>query len=47
MITEYDTALITVAPVEPGIRGDADDLHGEWPNVLVALDGEYVGLFLR
>lgn len=46
MITGYDTVLITGAPVDAGIRAMLDDLHGRWPNMLVALGGKHVGAFL-
>ncbi|MBL6280349.1 hypothetical protein JMF97_29735 [Micromonospora fiedleri] len=46
MITGYDTVLVTSAPVDAGIRGMLDDLHGRWPNMVVALGGEQVGPFL-
>lgn len=46
MITGYDTVLVTGAPVDAGIRVMLDDLHGRWPNMLVALGGEHVGPFL-
>jgi hypothetical protein len=46
MITGYDTVFITGTPVDACIRAMLDDLHGRWPNMLVALGGEHVGLFL-
>ncbi|NGM14166.1 hypothetical protein [Verrucosispora sioxanthis] len=46
MITGYDTVLITGAPVDAGIRVMLDDLHGRWPNMVVALGGDHVGPFL-
>ncbi|WFE47694.1 hypothetical protein [Verrucosispora sp. WMMD1129] len=46
MITGYDTVLITAAPVDAGIRVMLDDLHGRWPNMVVALGGDHVGPFL-
>lgn len=46
MITGYDTALITGAPVDAGIRAMLDDLNGRWPNMLVALGREQLGSFL-
>ncbi|AEB44554.1 hypothetical protein [Micromonospora maris] len=46
MITVYDTGLVTSAPVDAGIRGMLDDLHGRWPNMVVALDRKRVGPIL-
>ncbi|MFI7576557.1 hypothetical protein [Micromonospora sp. NPDC049497] len=46
MITGYDTVLITSGPVDAGIRAMLDGLHRRWPDMLVALGGEYIGPFL-
>jgi hypothetical protein len=41
----YDTVFVTAAPVHVGIRGMLDDLHREWPDMVVAI-GES-GMFTR